>query len=119
MMVAPLTLLAVAFLTYALVSRRLESSIVTVPIFFVAIGIVAGPLLFGDVPSGQVVVPVLEAALVMVLFADASALDIRRWTREPALSGRLLGLGLPMTMLLGAVVAVLLFPSLAPWQAGL
>ena len=91
----------------------------TVPIFFVAIGLIAGPLMFGDTPRGQVVVPVLEAALVLVLFADASALDVRRWTAEPALSGRLLGLGLPMTMLLGAVVALVLFPGLEPWQAGL
>ena len=75
--------------------------------------------MFGDTPRGQVVVPVLEAALVLVLFADASALDVRRWTAEPALSGRLLGLGLPMTMLLGAVVALVLFPGLEPWQAGL
>src|SRR4051794_36002568 len=119
MTIAPLTLLAGAFLIYALVSRRLERSIVTVPIFFVAIGLIAGPLMFGDVPRGEVVVPVLEAALVLVLFADASALDVRRWTREPALSGRLLGLGLPMTMLLGAVVALVLFPGLEPWQAGL
>jgi NhaP-type Na+/H+ or K+/H+ antiporter len=119
MTIAPLTLLAGAFLAYALVSRRLERSIITVPIFFVAIGIVAGPLLFGDVPRGQVVVPVLEATLVMVLFADASALDIRRWTGEPSLSGRLLGLGLPMTMLLGAIVALILFPGMSPWQAGL
>src|SRR3954453_8054362 len=119
MTIAPLTLLAGAFLAYALVSRRLERSIVTVPIFFVAIGLVAGPLLFGDVPRGQVVVPVLEATLVMVLFADASALDIRRWTGEPSLSGRLLGLGLPMTMLLGAIVALVVFPGMEPWQAGL
>ena len=35
------------------------------------------------------------------------------------LSGRLLGLGLPMTMLLGAVVAMLIVPDLEWWQAGL
>ena len=61
----------------------------------------------------------LEAALVMVLFADASSLDVRRWTREAGLAGRLLGLGLPLTMLAGAVVALLLVPGLELWQAAL
>ena len=61
----------------------------------------------------------LEAALVMVLFADASSLDVRRWTREAGLAGRLLGLGLPLTMLAGALVALLLVPGMEIWQAAL
>jgi NhaP-type Na+/H+ or K+/H+ antiporter len=61
----------------------------------------------------------LEAALVMVLFADASSLDIRRWTKEPSLSGRLLGIGLPLTMVAGAVLALLLIPGIELWQAAL
>ena len=55
----------------------------------------------------------------MVLFADASSLDVRRWTREAGLAGRLLGLGLPLTMLAGAVAALLLVPGLELWQAAL
>ena len=50
----------------------------------------------------------------MVLFADSSALDVHRWTREPALSGRLLGIGLPLTMLAGALVALVVVPGIAP-----
>ena len=120
-MVAPLTLIALVVLAYALVSRRLASTIVTAPIFFAAIGFLAGPVL-GIVPfenDHELLVGLLEAALVMVLFADASGLDVRRWTREAAVSGRLLGIGLPLTILLGAVVAYLVFPGLAPWQAAL
>src|SRR6187551_1209981 len=98
-------MLALAVLAYAVISRRLASTIVTMPIFFVAVGLLAGPvlgLLEAD-PHDERLVLLLEAALVMVLFADSSALDVRRWTREPALSGRLLGIGLPLTMLAGAV----------------
>lgn len=48
-MVAPLTLIALVVLGYALLSRRLASTVVTAPIFFAAVGFVAGPVL-GLVP---------------------------------------------------------------------
>jgi NhaP-type Na+/H+ or K+/H+ antiporter len=119
--VASVTLMAVAAVAYALVSRRLASTFVTAPIFFAAVGFLAGPVL-GIVdlePEDTFLVLLLEAALVMVLFADASSLDIRRWTREPHLSGRLLGIGLPLTMIAGALLAYLLIPGLEVWQAAL
>ncbi|HYO41664.1 MAG TPA: cation:proton antiporter [Candidatus Limnocylindrales bacterium] len=120
-MVAPLTLIALVVLAYAILSRRLSSTAVTAPIFFAAAGFITGPVL-GIVSFGardEILVGLLEAALVMVLFADSSGLNVRRWTGEVSLSGRLLGIGLPLTMLLGAVVAYLLFPGIAPWQAAL
>jgi sodium/hydrogen antiporter len=121
LLMAPLTLFATAVLVFALLSRRLASSVVTMPIFFVTVGFVAGPLvgLLHVDPRDERLVLLLEAALVMVLFADSSALDVHRWTREPALSGRLLGIGLPLTMLAGALVALLILPGVEPWQAGL
>ena len=99
-MIAPLTLFAIAVLVYSLVSRRLASSVVTMPIFFAAVGVVAGPVLglLPVEPTDERLVLLLEAALVMVLFADSSALDVHRWTREPALSGRLVS-GLDLTEL--------------------
>jgi len=120
-MLTPLTLTAGAVLFYAVLSGRLARTIVTAPIFFAGLGVLAGSVLgLVDLhPDDQVLITLLEAALVMVLFADASGLDVRRWTREPSLSGRLLGIGLPLTMVAGAVVALLLFPGLQPWQAGL
>jgi NhaP-type Na+/H+ or K+/H+ antiporter len=103
----PLVFIALAVLAYALLSKRLASTIITAPIFFAGIGLVAGPML-GLVELAtdeELLILLLEAALVMVLFADSSSLDIRRWTREPSLSGRLLGIGLPLTIAAGAVIA--------------
>ena len=120
-MIAPLALLALAGLAYAVLSRRLATTVVTMPIFFVTVGLVVGPglgLLDVD-PRDEWLVLLLEAALVMVLFADSSALDIHRWTREPALSGRLLGIGLPLTMVAGALVAFVVLPGIEIWQAAL
>ncbi|HYN48111.1 MAG TPA: cation:proton antiporter [Candidatus Nanopelagicales bacterium] len=120
-MIAPVTFVALAVLAYALVSKRLASTIVTAPIFFAAVGFVAGPVL-GFVDLGardQVLMLLLEAALVMVLFADSTGLDVRRWTKEPVLSGRLLGIGLPLTIAAGAVIAAAVFAGVEPWQAAL
>jgi NhaP-type Na+/H+ or K+/H+ antiporter len=119
-MIAPVAFIALAVLAYALVSKRLASTVVTAPIFFATAGLIAGPLLgLVDIAADEeLLVLLLEAALVMVLFADSSSLNVRRWTREPSLSGRLLGIGLPLTMVAGAVVAALLL-GLEPWQAGL
>jgi NhaP-type Na+/H+ or K+/H+ antiporter len=119
--VAPLLLGAVAAFAYAILSRRLARTVFTAPIFFAGLGLLAGPILgLVDLRTDEsTVVALLEAALVMVLFADASGLDVRRWTREPSLSGRLLGIGLPLTMLAGALAAWLVLPGLAWWQAGL
>ena len=116
-----LAVIAVAVLAYALVSKRLGGTVVTAALFFAAVGLVCGPVLglIHVETEREALVALLEAALVMVLFADASSLNIATWTREVGLSGRLLAFGLPLTMVLGTLVALLLFPSLAPWQAGL
>jgi sodium/hydrogen antiporter len=120
-MVNPVAFIAVAVLAYALLSKRLASTIVTAPIFFATAGFLAGPVLgIVDLAMDQeLVILLLEAALVMVLFADASSLDMRRWTKEPSLSGRLLGIGLPLTMVAGAAAALVVFGGFEPWQAAL
>ena len=120
-MVNPVAFIAVTVLAYALLSKRLASTVITAPIFFATAGFVAGPLLgIVDLAMDQeLVILLLEAALVMVLFADASSLDIRRWTKEPSLSGRLLGIGLPLTMVAGAAAALVVFGGVEPWQAAL
>jgi sodium/hydrogen antiporter len=120
-MLHPVTFVALALLAYALLSRRLASTVVTAPIFFAAAGFVVGPVLgLVDLATDEeVLILLLEAALVMVLFADSSSLDIRRWTREPSLSGRLLGIGLPLTIAAGAAAAALVFGGIEPWQAAL
>ncbi len=120
-MISLVAVIAVAIAGYALVSKRLSTTIITAPIFFAGIGLLIGPVLglLETEANAEVPTLLLEAALVMVLFADASSLDVRRWTREAGLAGRLLGLGLPLTMLAGAVIALALVPGMELWQAAL
>jgi sodium/hydrogen antiporter len=120
-MVASLTVMALALLVYATLSGRLANTFVTAPIFFAFVGVVAGPGLgiLAQGPRDETLMVLLEAALVMVLFADSSGLDVRRWTTERSLSGRLLGIGLPLTMVAGAVLAFAVFPGIPVWQAAI
>ena len=52
-----------------------------------------------------------------MLFADASRINLRLLTREIAVPARLLGIGLPLTILAGTVVALLVLPGLSVVEA--
>ena len=117
-----ITLLALFVLAFGLVSRRLESTFLTGPMVFSAFGLVLGPIGLGwfdlDAESG-LLHNLAEATLLLVLFADASVIDLRVLRRNFALPLRLLSAGLPLCMALGTWTAVLLFPELTVWHAAL
>ncbi len=107
---------------YALVSRRLASTPVTGPIVFVGVGIVLGPTALGilDLGMDEGAVRVLaEATLVLLLFTDAIRIDLRRLRQHVGLPARLLGIGLPLTVVAGLVAALGLFPGFGLWEAAL
>jgi NhaP-type Na+/H+ or K+/H+ antiporter len=60
-----------------------------------------------------------ELALVLLLFSDATHIDLQALRRYERLPLRLLGIGMPLTILLGAFGASLLFPGLSIWEAGI
>jgi len=115
--VIPLALFVLAF---GLISRRLDSSIITAPMVFVAVGglvSATGSLALGFEP--WVIDLLAETTLVLVLFSDAARIDVRQLWRERGLPLRLLLLSMPLTIALGAAVAALLFPALSFWEAAL
>jgi NhaP-type Na+/H+ or K+/H+ antiporter len=57
---------------------------------------------------------VAEATLTVVLFSDASRIDLGALRREYVVPLRLLGIGLPLTIVAGALTAVAVFGQL-PW----
>ena len=65
--------------------------------------------------QSEIINLVLTATLVVVLFTDASAVNASRWSDE-VLPARLLGIGLPLAIVFGWVVAYLLF-DLEFWEA--
>ena len=82
----------------------------------VAVGILVGPLVLNDLtlgPTSETVRSLAEATLAVVLFSDASRIDLAALRRERGLPERLLGIGLPLTIVAGSLVALVLFPSLS------
>ena len=115
-----LAIIAGALLLVAGVSRRLTDTPFTPAMAFVLIGLLVGPLVIGDVtvaPASATVRTLAEATLAVVLFADASRIKLRLLRREYAVPLRLLGIGLPLTIVAGAVLAIAIFPHLDTAEA--
>lgn len=110
-----LLVLAVLFLGYALISGRTQGTSLTAPMVFATAGLVlgAGGLgLLGSTVTGGAVRILAEATLVLVLFTDAVRIDLRALRREYHLPLRLLAVGMPLGIALGAAAAYGVLPGL-------
>lgn len=111
-----------AVLAFALVSERMVMSPVTSAMFFTTVGLAVGTSGFGwfDLAiEGETVTLLVEATLVLVLFTDAARIDLRVLRRELTLPTRLLGIGLPLTIVAGTVAGLLVVPGLGVAGAAL
>ncbi len=87
---------------------------------FAGLGVVVGGAGFGVVElsvEGAFIHGLAEIALVLVLFVDAARIDVSRLGSEHDVPLRLLGLGLPLTMVAGTGAALLILPGLELWEA--
>src|SRR3954453_20384096 len=115
-----LPIVAVTILAVAACSALLTDTPVTPAMIFVLAGLIAGPLVLGDLDlssSGSTVRTLAEATLALVLFADAARVDLRKLRENYHLPVRLLGIGLPLTIASGVLVAVVVFPDLGVAEA--
>ena len=98
--------LLVIVAAYALFARRLDRLLISGPMVFVAAGLVLGPdgaaLLELSLDS-EVVLGFTEITLAALLFADASTVPIRAVEGDAGVPGRLLSVGLLLTIAAGAV----------------
>jgi NhaP-type Na+/H+ or K+/H+ antiporter len=120
MSISDLALIAALIFAWGAVSARLERFDVTAPIIFVLAGLVLthGPLKpLGFAPSHEAVKTLAEITLVLVLFSDASRVGLRDLRAELGLCLRLLGIGLPLTIGLGLLLALALFGNISVWLA--
>ena len=116
--------IALSVLGWALVQRRAASTVVTGPMVFIALGLLVGSEGFGLIELGTgsaspVVDTVLQGTLALLLYTDAAALHPSSWRKEVSLPARLLGIGLPLTIATGWLIAVLLFDGLSGWEAAI
>ncbi len=115
-----LAIVAAAVLAVASVSGRIAGTPVTPAILFVAIGVVVGPRVLGEVDlssSGSTVRALAEATLALVLFSDASRINLSQLRRDENVPVRLLGIGLPLTIVLGALAATAIFGQISIEEA--
>ena len=114
------------FFIVLLVVAIFSSLIGKLPISFQMIFVVAGMLVgwfitgYVDVtqpPYSTIIFLIAEIALVLVLFSDASRVGLK--ALENRLSTRLLTIGLPITIILGVIIAILIFPGIPWWVAGI
>jgi NhaP-type Na+/H+ or K+/H+ antiporter len=109
-------------LAFALVSGRLQGTIVTAPLVFILFGFVIGPGGLGVAsvdPGHSAIHFVAEFTLILVLFTDAARIDLGRVKRDHNLPVRMLVIGLPLAILFGTAIATQLFPNFTLWEAAL
>src|SRR4051812_20191075 len=101
-----LVVIAGIFLAYAACSRRLAGTSLTAAIVFAGAGFFFGTAGLGWLGGsyGEHTISVLaEATLVVVLFTDAARINLPALRREYSVPARLLGIGLPLTIVAGTV----------------
>jgi sodium/hydrogen antiporter len=116
-----LATLALILLGFAAISGRIAGTAITPAMVFTAVGLVVGVEALGLVdPSatGSTVKLLAEATLSVVLFSDAARIDLRALRAEAGVPVRLLGIGLPLTIIAGFAAALVLLDALA-WPEAL
>ena len=88
-------------------------------IFMFFVGYKGFKLMRNPPADAEIVRVIAELTLVLVLASDASRIDLRRLVRDHSLPTRMLGIGLPLTMLLGTLVAAVMFGAMPLWEAAI
>lgn len=107
-----LLIVAVFALCFSMVARRLTSTVLTAPMLFIG---------FGYLMSGMQVVPegagesmlhvVAEVALIILLFLDAAQINFGALRHQHVWPVRMLAIGLPLAIAIGALAAWPLLPG--------
>jgi len=113
--------LALLVLGWAVASDLLARMNVNGPLVFLVAGYVLGNPDWGPV-SVSVEAPsihlIAEVTLALLLFSDASRLNVTRLRRDLGFPTRLLGIGLPLSVVLGSLLAAWLLDDLTWALAG-
>ncbi|WP_407547853.1 cation:proton antiporter [Streptomyces sp. Pv4-95] len=114
-----LSLVLLLLFLWGLFSQRVERVELTAPAAFVLVGLVLATCLGSmdlDPPPGTVK-SLAEICLTWILFTDAARLSFRVLRPDLGLYLRLLLIGLPLCIALGALLALGLLPGVGAWAA--
>ena len=122
MISAGFVIIALGVIAFTLVSKRLETTIVTPAIVFTVFGLLIGEAGLGivDLGFGHTFVHTLaEITLVLVLFSDAARIELAGLKADHILPFRMLMVGMPVVIILGTIIALALPLGLSLWGAAL
>jgi sodium/hydrogen antiporter len=112
--------LTLMVLGYAVVSRLANRWYVAPALIFVAAGVLLGPsgLALIELDSDTATFTIIaQLALTVILFNQAAKLDLRTVLRRGNDSFRLILIGIPLTLGLGTLTALLVLPVMPLWEA--
>ena len=107
---------------FTLVSRRIERTVFTAPIIFTAAGMglyYLSPRVAEMEIHNETILVIAELTLALLLFTDATRISLGKLLKETVIPARLLGIGMPLTILVGTIIAVLLLDGIPFWEAAL
>jgi sodium/hydrogen antiporter len=115
------TVFLVLVFIYSVVSRRLERTVITAPIVFTTAGLLmflVPPWLSALDLDREAFLLLAEIGLVLTLFTDAAHINLQLLKGNHNLPVRLLSTGMLLTILLGAMGALVVVGGLSLWEAG-
>lgn len=107
---------------FALVSERLQRSPLTPPMVFTVFGLLLSPIFFNlikTMPANEHIHLLAEITLILVLFTDAARIDLKQLIREHTIPIRLLTIGMPITIVLGTIIAANVFSDFNGWECAI
>jgi len=103
---------ALLIFIYGVFSKLAENSVISAPMFFAGVGLLVSPVcfnLFNVKIEEDVIFLIAQVTLISILFSDATGINLRELKNKIKYPKRLLLIGLPVTMLLGWVLAIPFF----------
>lgn len=117
-----LAILSGIVLLFGICSSKLRSWNITGPMALVTLGVVVtvlAPTSFQDERNATFIEIFAEVTLILVLFSDAANLNLRTFIKDHNLAQRMLMMGMPLSILLGTIFALLLFEQIGIVEAAL
>jgi NhaP-type Na+/H+ or K+/H+ antiporter len=117
-----LVTLALFIFFYSIIATRMEKTAFSGPVLALVFGVVVGPLFLNLLNSNletEWYKTLAEIALALVLFTDASNTNLQVLQNNIKIPARLLLIGLPLTIVFGAVVAYMLFEGFSWVEVGI
>jgi NhaP-type Na+/H+ or K+/H+ antiporter len=95
-----------------MLAKRLSSTVITAPIVFIGVGFFVSYFNILQVNNfEEVLYLIAEVALIVLLFLDASQVNLKHLKKQNTLPLRMLLISLPLAVLLGTLVGMLFFPT--------